>query len=85
MDAGVCFVFKNESNDQLKIEMTFNGLGNLKIRQNKDDATQAELIIAPNSSLPFFLVPINPGEDTQFRTPNFNIEKFDGDCEAQID
>lgn len=81
-DSGVCFVFTNENDSQaFKIGMSFEGLGNLKLRHADEDATDAEIIVKANSSVPFFLNPINAGEDTTFRMPKMTSTSFDDDCD----
>jgi len=61
--------------------MSFKGLGNLKLRHADEDATDAEIIVKANSSLPFFLNPIIAGENTEFRMPKMTSTSFDDDCD----
>jgi hypothetical protein len=86
MDSGVCMLFANSSNEKTwKISLTFNGLENLYIRLAEKDETNAEIIVRPNATVPFFLNPINPGEDTTFRMPDVRKEVIDDDGEDQVD
>lgn len=65
--------------------MKFSGLDNLCIRHADKDSTEAEIIVQPMSSVPFFLNPIKQDEETKFKMPKFEIENFDDDCDAQVD
>lgn len=83
MDAGVILLFENASEtNTIMVKMSFKGLENLKIRHCQDDETEALVFVKPNSSVAFFLNPINVGEDTTYVNPSWDLELLEESEEA---